>query len=463
MYERQIQLAEESVRKRYSETPENRDDEDKSGEAGEEDDKDDASKKKPPQVAEKKKAATRNRTNAASVIVSRKRGRPPKTLGLQPKKQTPSKKSASQKVDTQTMAGDKGGKDDIPEPPLVARVGFFDETFFDLVPESSDDSPGHETQNSAGSTETVVEKCRDGTLFTHWKSTWEYNQSLTDVKRIELDEMVKNLRENPTMGTQDWEVITHCCMDDTEDNLFLACYKMRGMTTRTIQLVKAMPYSHWETQKVAHDVKMKRGGWLCVVLQPHYMDGEESNVTTRWRYQVHKWYDRGRKFSSFFYSFDSCDYVPKSSDTRLWCEPVYLLRGDSFVYGPFSWSQKEKGKRPVEFRVDVKTWEEALPLILGRGTKEGSLFWRGFDDILLKQAGCGDEEIEGNKKRVNLTSVPCVCCQCDMSTEIKRGKTSSRFACDTRGTRNSNFTNSCGRTQTQTRMTRKHGGRKLVG
>ena len=297
------------------------------------------------------------------------------------------------------MAGDTGGKDVVPEPPLVARVGFFDETFFDLVPESSDDSPGHETQNSAGSTETVVEKCSDGTLFTHWKSTWEYNQSLTDVKRIELDEMVKNLRENPTMGTQDWEVITHCCMDDTEDNLFLVCYKMRGMTTRTIQLVKAMPYSHWETQKVAHDVKMKRGGWLCVVLQPHYMDGEESNVTTRWRYEVHKWYDRGRKFSSFFYSFDDCDYVPNSSDTRLWCEPVYLLRGDSFVYGPFSWSQKEKGKRPVEFRVDVKTWEEALPLILGRGTKEGSLFWRGFDDILLKQAGCGDEEIEGNKKK----------------------------------------------------------------
>ena len=56
LYERQIQLAEESVRKRYSETPENRDDEDKSGEAGEEDDKDDASKKKPPQVAEKKKS-----------------------------------------------------------------------------------------------------------------------------------------------------------------------------------------------------------------------------------------------------------------------------------------------------------------------------------------------------------------------------------------------------------------------
>ena len=232
-----------------------------------------------------------------------------------------------------------------------------------------------------------------------YDSSESYFKSLTDDRRRDLDERAKLLRGDPTLGTDDWELLQHLNMQSDQDNLYFACYKQKGITEETIQLVQAQKYDRWICNRGARNkVDPKRGQWHCTVLKCYYVDEDEPIEKCRWRYEIHQWYPEKRKWSKGYYSFDdrlfrSSEPARKSELLADWSDKVTLLKNAHFVFGPFSW---EAGAN--EFRVAKQTWVSALPLILARNTKQGFLFWQGFSDSVLLESGCNVDEIEENKK-----------------------------------------------------------------
>lgn len=218
--------------------------------------------------------------------------------------------------------------------------------------------------------------------------------------KADLDKKVLDLRANPAKGTDDWQVLLHANMDETSDNLYFVCYKLRGMKTRTVQLVSADHFDRWgSVQAVRDTVDVKKGAWHCTVMQYYYGDENGPVETTRWRYEVHhKLNVKTKNLSKGYYSFD--DKARRSSDTTDkdlgdWSESVLLTKsGGAFLYGPFSWDRTEDN----EFRVSDETWKEALPIILAQNTNDGSLFWQGFSDKLLLRANADPAHIADCKK-----------------------------------------------------------------
>jgi hypothetical protein len=246
------------------------------------------------------------------------------------------------------------------------------------------------------STETSLAGNVTSNQTTHfpYRSSEVYRMNLSAEERNRLDEEEKLMRNDPTRGTDDWKVILHVNMNTEHDNLYFACYRLKDMEEDTIQLVQAKPYNTWKSCPIESKVEMKNGDWHCVCLQPFHGDSNNPNESSRWRYQIHQLV-RNNEFSTGFYSFDDATYRPEGQRAVEWAEPVSLLKSKSFVYGPFSW--KKPTGNIVEFRIDHNDWHRAITPILAKKTKQGTLFWKGFEDSLLSQAGCTNEEIEANK------------------------------------------------------------------
>jgi hypothetical protein len=231
-----------------------------------------------------------------------------------------------------------------------------------------------------------------------YRSMDSYFEKLEPKLKSQLDRKVMELRSNPTAGTDEWEVLLHANMDAKCDNLYFACYIMKGMTYETVQLVKALPYDDWRIAPLERLPVRENGDWNYIVLQPFWKDADLPNERSRWRYQLHHYKpgEDGGEFSKGFYSFDDPASMPTGTNIAKWEEPVSLLRGQHFVYGPFSWKKKPGGKT-IDYEIDYNDWKQALPAILARCTKQGSLFWKGFEDSLLLECDCTYDEIVQNR------------------------------------------------------------------
>ena len=229
------------------------------------------------------------------------------------------------------------------------------------------------------------------------KKTAEYFSGLSPERNEELNKRVLELRNDPTRGTDDWQVVRHMCMDDSHDNLFFACYQPHGLNVPVIQLVQARSYDIWAGQDEEIGVTIEAGQWYCTALQPYYKDDHLPTEQSTWRYEIHKLTSvEGEKEPGFcdgYFSFDDVNRRAVEDDLSEWSDGVCLLKSKSghFVYGPFSWEDRTK------YSISMETWKQCLPLILEKNTRKGPLFMKGFEDSILMEAGCSSDEIKMNK------------------------------------------------------------------
>jgi hypothetical protein len=229
-----------------------------------------------------------------------------------------------------------------------------------------------------------------------YEAKQDYLNSLSQEKLEMLNHEARKMRDDPTLGSDDWETLLHVNMQD-HDNLYIVCYTLENMTEDTIQIVQADPYERWQNDdSVKNLVDMKKGEWWCTSLQPYWKDEDQPIEHCRWRYQTHGYYPKTNKLTLGFYSFDDRTKRSKGEkDTMMrdWSEELCLKKSGRFLYGPFSWEDKS------EFRISRLDWEKALPAVLKAETKKGTLFWQGFSDALLLKAGASEEHIADCKKK----------------------------------------------------------------
>ena len=230
-----------------------------------------------------------------------------------------------------------------------------------------------------------------------YESEVAYFDSLSIERMNELDRLAKAMREDPSVGTDDWEVLQHVNMQHLEDNLYLACYKEQGLEEVSVQLIQADKYDRWKKNNSATKVDTSKGQWRYTVLRTYYLDEDKPIENCRWRYEIHQYYQEKKKWSKGYYSFDNRLFRSHEPATKRelltdWSEKLTMLKGHSFLFGPFSWEDEN------EFRIPEEIWIKAIPIVIATKTHLGSLFWQGFSDRVLLVAGCKLEDIEKNKK-----------------------------------------------------------------
>lgn len=341
--------------------------------------------------------------------VKKKRGRPPKkpTPARKQSLVTEDYKKVSIEIEGESMVVDASVATDLmskkkkgrssPDIQFVSGFTWADSSHMEKKVRNESlltDSDGSVSESRAGRPkEIIVPKTRLGKNL-EFDDFEQYLCTLSSAELGKLNEEAGLMRADPTRGTDDWKVLLHLNMDESKDNLYFVSYKLDDMDEETIQLVRAKPYSSWNSIQLEQAVNLRNGEWLCVCLQPYYEDHKLPTEASKWRYQVHQ--KIGDKFSKGFYSFRMPDYVPPEDDVAEWQEPVSLLKSNAFVYGPFSWKTC-LGTQPKEFTITARDWQQSLPIILSKQTKQGTLFWKGFNDDILLSVGCKPEEIEGNK------------------------------------------------------------------
>jgi hypothetical protein len=217
-----------------------------------------------------------------------------------------------------------------------------------------------------------------------------YFDSLSQDMRDFLDTEAAKMRTDPTRGTERADVLKHVNMQTEHDNLYFACYTQKNMKCSTISVVQADRYFLWADNR-SNEVDVDGGRWFCTSLQPYYVDYAKGTEEARWRYQTHK--GSGEKYSKGYYSFNDAARRGGKDGVELvdWSDVISLLKKDAFVYGPFSWKDSDN------LRISRDTWVKALPAIIARQTTEGTFFWNGFGDSVLRDSGINQVLIDDCK------------------------------------------------------------------
>lgn len=297
-----------------------------------------------------------------------------------------------------TASSEKNGDDEAASAP-VSKVVNLDSVMESGSWENSDDGDDDSTLPS------VFEKdiwernrTRSPVRPMTYQTKEEYFGTLSAEDKERLDKEADLMRKDPTRGTSDGDVIVHINMSDGP-NLYFVCYKLAKMEEESIQLVEADSYDRWgRIDGVRSKMDVSEGEWWCTVLQLYYEDVLFPMESGRWRYQTHEQTGKGG-MSKGYYSFqDRFRRGNSATDKDLldWSEQLSLLTTGSFLFGPFNWQDHS------EFRISPDVWNRALPLILQKRTRGGTLFWQGFSDCMLLRAGCTQEQIDDCKKRKSM-------------------------------------------------------------